>query len=63
MIASIVVVAAFVPDIDLIIVVALVSLMAIYDFWETLHTEESHAKAQRPQRIDFQHYSLARKSG
>ncbi|MCB1757875.1 MAG: hypothetical protein KDJ38_20320 [Gammaproteobacteria bacterium] len=39
MIASIVVVAAFVPDIDLIIVVALVSLMAIYDFWESLRSK------------------------
>lgn len=36
MIASLAVVAAFVPDIDLIIVIAIVSAMAIYDFWQTL---------------------------
>jgi hypothetical protein len=36
MIASLVVVAAFVPDIDLILVVAFVSLLAIYDFWDNL---------------------------
>jgi hypothetical protein len=30
------VVAWFVPDIDLILVIAFVSLLAIYDFWRTL---------------------------
>lgn len=30
------VVAWFVPDIDLITVIVLVSLLAIYDFWHTL---------------------------
>jgi hypothetical protein len=36
MIAFVAVVPIFVPDIDLIIVVALVSGMAIYDFWKLL---------------------------
>jgi len=36
MIAFLGVVAWFVPDIDLIIVIGLVSLLAIYDFWRTL---------------------------
>ncbi|MCW8905147.1 hypothetical protein [Sedimenticola sp.] len=36
MIAFLGVVAWFVPDIDLIIVIGLVSLLAIYDFWHTL---------------------------
>jgi hypothetical protein len=31
------VVAWFVPDIDLILVIAFVSLLAIYDFWQTFH--------------------------
>ncbi|MCB1903554.1 MAG: hypothetical protein KDI18_05515 [Gammaproteobacteria bacterium] len=39
MIAFLAVVAAFVPDIDLIIVIILVSAMAIYDFWQTLRTK------------------------
>jgi hypothetical protein len=39
MIASLVVVAVFVPDIDLIIVIAFVSAMAIYDFWQTLRAK------------------------
>ncbi|MCB1829082.1 MAG: hypothetical protein H6964_00215 [Chromatiaceae bacterium] len=39
MIAFLVVVAAFVPDIDLIIVIILVSAMAIYDFWQTLRAK------------------------
>ena len=30
------VVAWFVPDIDLIVVIAFVSLLAIYDFWSSL---------------------------
>lgn len=33
------VVAWFVPDIDLIIVIALVSLLAIYDFWQSLRSK------------------------
>jgi len=36
MMAFLGVVAWFVPDIDLIIVIGLVSLLAIYDFWRTL---------------------------
>lgn len=36
LIAFLAVVAWFVPDIDLIIVIGLVSLLAIYDFWRTL---------------------------
>ena len=36
MIAFLLVVVFFVPDIDLIVVVILVSLMAIYDFWQSL---------------------------
>lgn len=36
MIAFLGVVVWFVPEIDLIIVIALVSLLATYDFWDTL---------------------------
>ena len=36
MIAFLGVVAWFVPEIDLILVIALVSLLAIYDFWRSL---------------------------
>lgn len=36
MIAFLGVVAWFVPDIDLIIVIVVVSLLAIFDFWRTL---------------------------
>lgn len=36
MIASLAVVAAFVPDIDLILVITFVSALAIYDFWQNL---------------------------
>ena len=36
MIAFLATVAIFVPDIDLIIVIAFVSLLAIYDFWSSL---------------------------
>lgn len=36
MISFLGVVAWFVPDIDLIIVITVVSLLAIYDFWSTL---------------------------
>jgi len=39
MIASLAVVAVFVPDIDLIVVITLVSAMAIYDFWQTLRAK------------------------
>lgn len=38
MIAFLGVVAWFVPEIDLIIIIAFVSLLAIYDFWQTLHS-------------------------
>ena len=37
MIASLAIVAVFVPDIDLIVVITLVSVLAIYDFWQTFH--------------------------
>jgi hypothetical protein len=39
MIASLVVVAVFVPDIDLILVVSFVSILAIYDFWQSLTSD------------------------
>ena len=42
MIAFLSVVAFFVPDIDLIIVIALVSLMAIYDFWQSLRAKSGN---------------------
>ena len=32
-------VVAFVPDVDLIVVSALVSMLAIYDFWRTFHEQ------------------------
>lgn len=35
------VVAWFVPETDLIIVIAFVSLLAIYDFWETLRRKRN----------------------
>jgi len=35
LIAFLAVVAWFVPDIDLIVVIVVVSLLAIYDFWRT----------------------------
>ena len=35
MIAFLGAVAVFVPDVDLIVVIAFVSLLAIYDFWRT----------------------------
>jgi hypothetical protein len=35
------VVAWFVPEIDLIIVIAFVSLLAIYDFWQSLRGNRS----------------------
>jgi hypothetical protein len=36
MIAFLAVVAWFVPDIDLVIVITFVSLLAVYDFWQSL---------------------------
>lgn len=43
MIAFLGVVAWFVPDIDLIIVIGLVSLLAIYDFWRTLRDKGNNS--------------------
>ena len=34
------VVAWFVPDIDLILVIAFVSVLAIYDFWQSLRSRD-----------------------
>lgn len=45
MIAFLGVVAWFVPDIDLIIVIALVSLLAIYDFWRTLRDKSNNSNS------------------
>ena len=45
MIAFLGTVVVFVPDIDLIVVSALVSALAIYDFWRTFH-ERSNTKAE-----------------
>lgn len=39
MIAFLATVAIFVPDIDLIVVIAFVSLLAIYDFWSSLRAK------------------------
>jgi hypothetical protein len=39
MIAFLATVAIFVPDIDLIVVIAFVSLLAIYDFWCSFREE------------------------
>ncbi|MCB1725204.1 MAG: hypothetical protein H6959_06865 [Chromatiaceae bacterium] len=36
------VVAWFVPDIDLIIVIAFVSLLAVYDFWSSFRDPGKH---------------------
>ncbi len=44
MIAFLGVVAWFVPDIDLIAVIALVSLLAIYDFWDGLRSKGMQRK-------------------
>jgi hypothetical protein len=41
MIVFLSVVAWFVPDIDLIVVIALVSLLAIYDFWDSLRKKKA----------------------
>ena len=41
LIAFLSVVAFFVPDIDLIIVIAVVSGLAIYDFWQQLRARNS----------------------
>ncbi|WP_260291587.1 hypothetical protein [Sedimenticola hydrogenitrophicus] len=43
MITFLAVVAWFVPDIDLIIVISLVSLLAIYDFWRTLREKGNNS--------------------
>jgi hypothetical protein len=40
MIVFLAVVAWFVPDIDLIIVIAFVSALAIYDFWQSLRRRD-----------------------
>ena len=42
MISSLAVVAWFVPDIDLIVVIILVSSLAIYDFWRTCFAGEKY---------------------
>lgn len=39
MIAFLAVVAFFVPEIDLILVIAFVSALAIYDFWQSLRNQ------------------------
>ncbi len=39
-------VAWHVPDIDLIIVIALVSAMAIYDFWRSFHQRRHNSSAK-----------------
>ena len=39
MIAFLATVAIFVPDIDLIMVIVFVSLLAIYDFWRSLRDQ------------------------
>lgn len=44
MVAFLGVVAWFVPEIDLIAVIAFVSLLAIYDFWATLRARGSQQK-------------------
>jgi len=41
MIGFLVVVAAFVPEPDLILVIALVSAMAIYDFWLSFRSKRN----------------------
>jgi hypothetical protein len=41
MIASLGIVAVFVPDIDLIIVIAVVSALAIYDFWQSFRPKSN----------------------
>ena len=44
LIAFLAVVAWFVPDIDLIVVIVVVSLLAIYDFWRTFHERGNGAR-------------------
>ena len=44
MIAFLSVVAWFVPDIDLILVITFVSLLAIYDFWRSLRERGAKQK-------------------
>ena len=41
MICFLAVVAVFVPDIDLILVIIAVSAMACYDFWKQIKTNQS----------------------
>jgi len=45
MISFLAVVAVFVPDIDLILVIVLVSLLASYDFWDSLRGKGTGPKA------------------
>ncbi len=42
LIAFLATVAVFVPDIDLILVIAFVSLLAIYDFWSSLRARNNN---------------------
>jgi hypothetical protein len=42
MIAFLSTVAVFVPDIDLIIVIAFVSILATYDFWRSFHNAKKN---------------------
>jgi hypothetical protein len=44
MIAFLGVVAWFVPEVDLVAVIVLVSLLAIYDFWQTLRRRDANRK-------------------
>ncbi|MCB1865013.1 MAG: hypothetical protein KDG50_06250 [Chromatiales bacterium] len=46
MIGFLAIVAWFVPDIDLILVIGFVSLLAVYDFWRTFR-ERRGTKASR----------------
>ena len=46
MIAFLAVVVVFVPDIDLIVVVTFVSLLAIYDFWQSLRNQGKNARGK-----------------
>ena len=50
MIASLAIVAVFVPDIDLIVVITLVSVLAIYDFWQTFHARSKCPRLCRQAR-------------
>jgi hypothetical protein len=48
MIAFLATVAIFVPHIDLILVIAFVSLLAIYDFWRSFHAAKKKAEKTEP---------------